>query len=292
MGIFTRKNNEIDEMEMFFDYILKEKQNQLNIKKFAIEHAIDLIAKTISKCEIKYYRYDSTKKKVIEDNKCDTYYKLNIKPNKNEAATSFFYMVISSLLLNSFGDTESINKTISEKDVIRMSYENCNIRKVIEDYFDEYETLLNASSSNFIYENIQKYRLKIPGNQPAMKDPVTKADISYDDYKKKIADGLFDKQEALIILSEFFGLERINGDRVQTSEDYRNLVKKWSDDVAVAFNIPNLILNILIFLMLQVQLINYQQMDLVIMIIVHSWDCQLLLRIGQMSIDLLRIMLN
>ena len=44
MGIFTRKNNEIDEMEMFFDYILKEKQNQLNIKKFAIEHAIDLIA--------------------------------------------------------------------------------------------------------------------------------------------------------------------------------------------------------------------------------------------------------
>lgn len=275
MGIFTRKNNETDEMEMFFDYILKEKQNQLNIKKFAIEHAIDLIAKTISKCEIKYYRYDSTKKKVIEDNKCDTYYKLNIKPNKNEAATSFFYMVISSLLreksillitlneqlyfskkfevteyvtkenkysnielINSFGDTESINKTISEKDVIRMSYENCNIRKVIEDYFDEYETLLNASSSNFIYENIQKYRLKIPGNQPAMKDPVTKADISYDDYKKKIADGLFDKQEALIILSEFFGLERINGDRVQTSEDYRNLVKKWSDDVAVAFNIP------------------------------------------------------
>ena len=42
----------------------------------------------------------------------------------------------------------------------------------------------------------------------------------------------------IIILSEFFGLERINGDRVQTSEDYRNLVKKWSDDVAVAFNIP------------------------------------------------------
>lgn len=275
MGIFSTKNKETDKMEMFFDYILQQKEKKLSIKKLAIEHAIDLIAKTISKCEIKYYKYDSIKKKIIEDNKCDTYYKLNIKPNKNEAATSFFYMVISSLLreksillitlneqlyfskdfdvtdyvikenkysnielTDSFGDTEYINKTLLEKDVIRMSYENCGIRKAIDDYFDEYETLLNASSSNFIHKNTTKYRLKIPGNQPAMKDPVTLQDISYDEYKKKIAEGLFDEQEAIILLSQYFELENLNCEKVQTSEDYRNLLKKWSDDVAMAFNIP------------------------------------------------------
>lgn len=275
MGIFSAKNKETDKMEMFFDYILQQKEKKLSIKKFAIEHAIDLIAKTISKCEIKYYKYDSIKKKIIEDNKCDTYYKLNIKPNKNEAATSFFYMVISSLLreksillitlneqlyfsksfdvtdyvikenkyfnielTDSFGDTEYISKTLLEKDVIRMSYKNCDIRKAIDDYFNEYETLLNASSSNFIHKNIPKYRLKIPGNQPAMKDPVTLKDVSYDEYKKKIAEGLFDEQEAIILLSEHFELENLNGEKVQTSEDYRNLLKKWSDDVAMAFNIP------------------------------------------------------
>lgn len=275
MGIFSIKNKETDKIEMFFDYILQQKEKKLSIKKLAIEHAIDLIAKTISKCEIKYYKYDSIKKKIIEDNKSDTYYKLNIKPNKNEAATSFFYMVISSLLreksillitlneqlyfsksfdvtdyvikenkysnielTDSFGDTEYINKALLEKDVIRMSYENCGIRKAIDDYFDEYETLLNASSSNFIHKNTSKYRLKIPGNQPAMKDPVTLKDISYDEYKKKIAEGLFDEQEAIIMLSQYFELENLNCEKVQTSEDYRNLLKKWSDDVAMAFNIP------------------------------------------------------
>lgn len=275
MGIFTKKNNEIDEIEIFFDYLLNEKQKKMSIKKLAIEHAIDLIAKTISKCEIKYYKYDCQKRKVIEDNKCDTYYKLNVKPNKNEDATSFFYMAISSLLkdkdillitlngqlyfsksftstnyvvkenkysnielTNSFGDTEMLNKTLLEKDLIRISYNNCNVRKVINEYFDDYLSLLNASSSNFIYKNSPKYRLEIPGNQPAMKDPKTLKEISYDDYKKKIVNGLFNEQESLILLSEHFKLENLNGDKVQTSEDYRNLLKKWSDDVAMAFNIP------------------------------------------------------
>ena len=39
-------------------------------------------------------------------------------------------------------------------------------------------------------------------------------------------------------MSQYFELENLNCEKVQTSEDYRNLLKKWSDDVAMAFNIP------------------------------------------------------
>ena len=275
MGLFTRTNSKTEEIELFFDYLLNEKENQLKIKRLAIEHAIDLIAKTISKCEIKYYKYDSKAKKVFENNTCETYYKLNIKPNKNEAATSFFYMVISSLLknekallitldnqlyfsnnfnvtqnvidenkysdielINSLGNTERISQELSEKDVINLVLGNSKIKETLENYSKEYEKYLTAAGTNFTLSNIPKFRLKFPGGQPTMKDSVTKKEISYEEYKKKITEGLFEPKETVILLSEIFDLTRINGEKIQNSDDYRNLLKKWSDDVAMAFNIP------------------------------------------------------
>ena len=98
MGLFKKNIDEEGNFDLFFDWIIAEKTKQMHIKKMAIEHAIDMISRTISKCEIKFYQYDSKKKKVIECKNSDTYYKLNIKPNENEVATSFFYMVCCSLL--------------------------------------------------------------------------------------------------------------------------------------------------------------------------------------------------
>lgn len=279
MGLFQFKSNEKDkeQVELFLDTILGIKSEQLKIKQLAIEHAIDLIARTISKCEIKYYKYDSKTNKVIEDKNNDTYYKLNIKPNENEVATSFFYMVICSLLRedksllvtkgknkdlffsrdfvstefvtkantysnikveDTLGNTELLTGTFNEKDVINFRLGNSKIKETIDNYFDEYKKFINASSLNFRLSNIPKFRLKFPGGQPSMRDPVTKEEITYEDYKKKITEGLFSNEEALILLSEQFGLEKLNGDKIQNSEDYRNLLKKWSDDVAMEFNIP------------------------------------------------------
>lgn len=275
MSLFQWKNTETQKVELFLDILLGIKSEQLSIKKLAIEHAIDLIAKTISKCEIKYYRLDKKSNKIIEDKNNDTYYKLNVKPNKNEAATSFFYMVISSLLRddkalliinneqlyfskkfdktdyvtkenkysniqieNTSGDTESLIKTFSEKDVINLHLGNSQIKDCINLYFDEYKKYINAASLNFKLCNIPKFRLKFPGGQPSMRDPITKEEISYDKYKEKITNGLFSEEEALILLSEQFDIDRINGDKFQSSDDYKSLLKKWSDDVAMSFNIP------------------------------------------------------
>lgn len=275
MKLFQWKTDEQDKVELFFDTLLGIKSEQLKIKKLAIEHAIDLIAKTISKCEIKYYKIDKNAKKLVEDKSSETYYKLNIKPNKNEVATSFFYMVICSLLRNdkallitnneqlyfsknfdvthfvtkenkysnievedTTGNTEMLTKSFSESNVINLNLGNSQIKQVLDNYFEEYQKFINASSLNFKLSNIPKYRLKFPGGQPSMRDPITKEEITYDKYKEKITEGLFSNEEALILLSENFDITKINGDKIQNSEDYRNLIKKWSDDVAMLFNIP------------------------------------------------------
>lgn len=282
MGLFKRqidneKGQTDDEknFELFFDWIVSEKEKQLHIKKIAIEHAIDMIARTIAKCEIKYYKYNSKSKKVIESKNTETYYKLNIKPNENEIATSFFYMVYCSLLRNNKalliieneqlyfsnnweendrilkpkqytsiqikntnGDTMILKKSLYEKDVINFRLGDSKIKDVIDNYFIEYGKLLSISSKSYKSQNIGKWRLKFPGGQPSMKDPDTKEDISYDKYKEKIASGLFSEEESLILLSENFDIEKLGNDKLATSEDYRNLTKKWSDDVAMAFNIP------------------------------------------------------
>lgn len=275
MKLFQWKTDEKDKVELFFDALLGIKSGQLKIKQLAIEHAIDLIAKTISKCEIKYYKFDKKANKLFEDRSDEIYYKLNIKPNKNEAATSFFYMVVCSLLRddkallitdkeqlyfsrnfnvtdfvtkeneysnieveNTSGNTETLSKTFPERNVINLHLGNSQIKQTLDNYFNEYEKFINASSLNFRLSNIPKFRLGFPGGQPSMRDPITKEEITYDKYKEKITDGLFSSEEALILLSDNFNIERINGDKVQNSEDYRNLLKKWSDDVAMAFNIP------------------------------------------------------
>lgn len=275
MGLFKKNIDEEGNFDLFFDWIIAEKTKQIHIKKMALEHAIDMISRTISKCEIKFYQYDSKQKKVIECKNSDTYYKLNIKPNENEVATSFFYMVCCSLLRdnkallvieneqlyfadsweendkilfskeyssirlkNTHGDTLTLKKHLQEKDVINLKLGNSKIKNSIDNYFTEYSKLLSVSASNYKSHNINKWRLKFPGGQPTMKDPDTKQDISYEEYKKKIVNGLFSEEEALILLSEQFGLEKIGSDKELSSQDYRDMIKKWSDDVAMAFNIP------------------------------------------------------
>lgn len=271
MGLFTNKNKECTQ---FIDYILQTKAKQLSIKSWAINRAIDLIAKTISKSEIKVFRYNSKNKKV-EETLDDIYYKLNIAPNVNEVATSFFYRVISILLNknecliveigkllyiseefdcdNSIinqkiysniyitdvnGEKLKLNETKTSKDVIHLILGESKIIDTLNNYYNDFSKLLNIASAVYKSANVIKWRFKIPGGQPALKDFESNKPISYEEYKKKITNGLFSDEESIIMLSEQFDLTKLNGDIQKTSEDFLKLKKDWIDSVAMSFNIP------------------------------------------------------
>ena len=258
----------------FIDYIINQKSKQMSIKKKAIEHSIDLIARTISKSEIQIYRYDNKQKKIIP--KIDEYYyKLNIKPNNNEYGTSFFYRAVSKLLhdeevlileidnnlylAESFEKSESIlykktyhdiylsdvdgnkfklDKSYNSDEVIHLTLGGSKINEVLDDYYNEFGNLLGISFSQYKSNNIPKWKLITPGDQPAIYDRETNKAISYEEYKKKITEGLFNEEESIVLLSKALDLEKINGEKQIDSSDYIKLEKKWSDEVANAFNIP------------------------------------------------------
>ena len=71
-----------------------------------------------------------------------------------------------------------------------------------------------------------------------MIDYKTKKEISYDEYVKKITDGLEDNEEAIILLSEIFDLNLLNKDLEGNIEDHSKISEETIERIAMIFNIP------------------------------------------------------
>ncbi len=261
------------QLENYIETLFMAKQKQLQIKRHAIEQAIDLIAKTISKSEIQIYRKKNGK--ISRDDNSKEYYTLNVQPNPNKEATSFFYEVIkkylddgealiveldgslyladtfqvsTSVLLpkvyynvqvsDDHGNSIFLRKTFTSEDVIYLNLKSSKIKETLDSYYEELGNLIGIASSHYKLNNLYKFRLKVPGGQPKLKDPITEKELTYEDYKQKITRGLFDEQDAIILLSDSFGLEKIDFGTGATSDEWSKLEKKWSDKVAMTFNIP------------------------------------------------------
>ena len=276
MGLLFKQKEETK----FLDLFLGKKVKELYIKDLMIEHAVDLISKTISKCEIKIFRHDKKENKVKETID-DIYYRLNVRVNPNEEASSFFYRVISTLLKKQEaliitskdekentsylyladdwneskdimrpkiyskvvlsdlkGNTVTLDKTFNADDVIHLTLGNSKIKQLLDDFYRDFGEMLGIASKYYKLSNVKKWKFKVPGGQPAIKDPKTGEVITYDDYKKKVTDGLLSEEEAIVMLSEHFDLTEIGNDKEKTSEDYRNMIKELGNIVATAFGIP------------------------------------------------------
>lgn len=276
MGLLFKQKEETK----FLDLFLGKKVKELYIKDLMIEHAVDLISKTISKCEIKIFRHDKKENKVKETID-DIYYRLNVRVNPNEEASSFFYRVISTLLKKQEaliitskaenektdylyladdwneskdimkpkiyskvvlsdlkGNTLTLEKNFNADDVIHLTLGNSKIKQLLDDFYSDFGEMLGIASKYYKLSNVKKWKFKVPGGQPAIKDPKTGEVITYDDYKKKVTDGLLSEEEAIVMLSEHFDLTEIGNDKEKTSEDYRNMIKELGNIVATAFGIP------------------------------------------------------
>lgn len=83
--------------EYILDILLGKNKKTDYIYTLAEAHAIDLIAKTIAKCELQVFTQNREDKK-IKETKDDTYWRLNLQPNYNENGTMFMYKLATKLL--------------------------------------------------------------------------------------------------------------------------------------------------------------------------------------------------
>lgn len=259
-----------------FDFLFGKEDVANYIYTLAEAHAIDLIAKTIAKCEIQTFEEKDGK---IQENKGDSYWTLNLQPNYNENGTKFLYKLVTKLLTNGtalviinetpktkllyiadtynanskvLGQKKFSNVTVSDDEGNTLTLEkeyNCDnsiyyslmnseLNTVSENFKVNSEKILKAAQKAFVRSNIPKWRLKNPGGQPTMMDAETKKPITYEKYKEKITEGLFSEDEAIVMLSELFDLINLNEKNSKNLSDYESSTKNIKDTVAQKWNIP------------------------------------------------------
>lgn len=257
--------------------VLLGKDNLTNyIYTLAEAHAIDLIAKTIAKCEIQTFELKDNK---IQENKGDLYWTLNLQPNYNETGTNFLYKLVTKLLTDKTaliiinkkakanllyvadtydaskdilygktfekitisddeGNSLSLEKIYNQNNSIYYSLKNTKLATASESFKNNTAKILKSAQKSFIRANTGKWRLKTPGGQPTMIDAETKQPISYEKYKEKITEGLISEEEAIVMLSEVFDLLNLNKDNNKNLSDFDSVVTRIGNTVAQKWNIP------------------------------------------------------
>lgn len=136
------------------------------------------------------------------------------------------------------GNTIPMIKKYTQEDSIYYSLKNSKLTTAKDTYKSNSGKILNSIEKSFLKANATKWRLKMPGTQPTMLDAETKKPISYEDYKKKITEGLLSEEEAIVMLSETFELINLNKDNDKRLTDFKDQIKDIGDTVARNWNIP------------------------------------------------------
>lgn len=268
--------NSKGEYVAIFDVLFGNGNKENYIYTLAEAHAIDLIARTIAKCEIQTFEMKDGE---VKENRGDLYWTLNIQPNYIETGTKFLYKLVTKLLTEKTalilinkklrtnllyvadsynsnerildgktfsnitieddeGNSINLKKTYTNEDTIYYSLKNSKLKTASENFKINMAKLLKTSQKSFIKSNIPKWRLKTPGQQPTMIDAETKQPISYSAYKEKLTEGLISDEEAIVLLSDLFDLVNLNQNNSKNISDFESIFKKIGDTVAQSWNIP------------------------------------------------------
>lgn len=260
-----------------FDVIFGKRGTKDYIYTIAEAHAIDLIAKTVAKTEIQVYenhkgKIEDTrnnlywrlnvqpnfnengtmflyklvtkllidKKALIVINEINSMNKLLYIADSFDSSKEILYgKTFSNIHISDNEENKlPINKTYNSSNTIYYSLHNTNIQTAKEGFKKQTGELFCTISKKYIKSNTVKWRLKRPGEQPALQDAETGEPISYEKYKEKITEGLMNDEEAIVMLSDVFDLVNLNKDIEQNLGDYKDMFKQISDTVANLYNIP------------------------------------------------------
>lgn len=261
-AFFNKKNKTLHLNECIF-----ELQVEVYYKRLAIETCIDLIANALARCEFQTYEEGKQTRKGL-------HYMLNVQPNQNENATTFFHKVVRQFFYNGecliindnskqylvaddFDRLEfafkpniyknivindfALNRVYSEEEVFYLKLTDARIIQLIDDLYASYGKLL-ASSMNY-YRRKNNKRLLIRGDFLRPQDTETQDAI----------DEMFDKQlttwfnpdveGASFDLQEGYEMEDMSDSKagaqgLSDSRDISNLVDDIFNYVAMAFHVP------------------------------------------------------
>ena len=239
--------------------VIEEKVQEIYYKELAIQTAITLIANAIAKCEIKVYEKN-------REVKNETYYTLNISPNKNENSSQLWHKAIEKMVY----DNESIiievgnslycassysveeypilgnlykgvaignlqlNKTFKSEGVFRLQLNNAHIKKLIDGLYEQYGQLMSYAAKNYKKSNGTKYKLILD----QVKASDEKFQETYREVVQKQLKDFVENENAVYLQYKGYDLQDVSPTTNKDSSDFRNLRKEMFEIVAQAFQIP------------------------------------------------------
>lgn len=229
-----------------------------------VESSVELISKTVARAEFQTFMNGKEKKGT-------NYYLLNVEPNQNISASTFWKGVIRKLLIdgeslvlvqnnklyladsfqrqeyvfkeNTYSDIKikdySLNDLWKESQVLYLNYDNEKIRYAINTVYDDFSKLIASSIKGYQNSKARKGKLKIPTN-------LSKELDSEEDLQKHIAASMKDfmdpSKDAIYPESDGFEYTEIAESKGSKSNDSgretKNFVNDVFDFIAVGFGIP------------------------------------------------------
>lgn len=207
---------------------------RLNIKPNLNENGTNLKNKLVKKILL-----DGKALIVFTKNKDVDYMYLAESYETNERITRgkiFSNVIIKDDEKNEF--TFNKDFSIDRGECLYFTYENDKLKSSLGSFSNNSSNLLDTTINSYKRANTNKWRLKNPGGQAKLIDTKTGEPMDYEEYKKKITDGLLSDDDSVILLSEVFDLTLLNKDLKKDLTDYEKLVKNIGDKIAMSFNIP------------------------------------------------------
>lgn len=261
--LFEKKDGET---VSYLDLLTKD-IDQLNVSKFALHKAVDMIAKAVGKSEILLQNSDGSFRKD------EVYYRLNVQPNDIETGTEFWMKATHRLLLQSeclivmlhkklyladswtasnsilaprrythvcvsAGEqTLDLNRSFSSDEVINLRYHNEKIRDYLNLIGAQYDRAISNANTALKMASAPKFKVRMSA-QNSLRDRDTNKVLTKDQYLDRVIESLKDDKIGVFWLGEGMDLEQL---KIETDTD-PDFLKKLSDEenrrAAMAFDIP------------------------------------------------------
>ncbi|SDX64980.1 phage portal protein, HK97 family [Salimicrobium album] len=241
--------------------LIEDTSNRVYLKRLAIETCVNMIARTISQSEFRVKKG----KDVVYD---EFYYRMNVRPNKNQSASQFWQTVVHKLIHDNecliiksdsndlliaddftrieYGLVEDIFKDVTIKnytfqrsfrasDVFYLQYSNEDVSRMITGLFSDYGELFGRMFEFQKYNN--QIRSTVDLENVNSKDPETKRKL------QKFIDDMYDafRKKAFAIVPQQRGFvyeEKSNRASGASVDEINKVTNGFLDHLAKVMGIP------------------------------------------------------
>lgn len=266
MGFLDKVFNRNSELGFMFDMefmeLFEQKSNRIHMKRLAIETCISFLARTVSQSEFRIKNGD-------EYLKDELYYRLNVRPNKNMTASTFWQKFISKLvhdneilviqaddkdllIADDFAQKEfavyedlfsdvvvrgyEFKDTFKQSEVIHLKYGNERLSHLLDSLFDDYGDLFGM----ILQGQKRKNQIRATVDMDMLNAKSKEHQAKLQEFINNMYKAVETKDVAIIPQQPGFEYKEQSGNGIagQSVDEINKVTNGYFDQVAYAMGIP------------------------------------------------------